>query len=202
AKSGNVKAMHNLAVIHAEGRGTAQDFKTAAGWFTQAANYGLGDSQYNLAILNERGLGIEKNPVEAYKWLDIAAKGGDKGAAAKRDAIATELSAEDLAKAKVASGTWSAKTPDPLANGDMSSLKQWDVSSLEGSSGSADAATKADIARVQELLNRLGYDAGSPDGLMGPRTRDAILEYQLTEGLETTGTVTHETLNSLQARFS
>ncbi|MEQ8328678.1 MAG: peptidoglycan-binding protein [Parvibaculum sp.] len=201
AKSGNVKAMHNLAVIHAEGRGTAQDFKTAAGWFNQAANYGLGDSQYNLAILNERGLGIEKNPVEAYKWLDIAAKGGDKGAAAKRDAIATELSAEDLAKAKVASGTWSAKTPDPLANGDMSSLKQWDVSSLEGSSGGG-AATQADIARVQELLNRLGYDAGSPDGLMGPRTRDAILEYQLTEGLETTGTVTRETLASLEARLS
>ncbi|MBO6684571.1 MAG: SEL1-like repeat protein [Parvibaculum sp.] len=200
AKSGNVKAMHNLAVIHAEGRGTAQDFKTAAGWFNQAANYGLGDSQYNLAILNERGLGIEKNPVEAYKWLDIAAKGGDKGAAAKRDAIATELSAEDLAKAKVASATWSAKTPDPLANGDMSSLKQWDVSSLEGSS--TGSATKADIARVQELLNRLGYDAGSPDGLMGPRTRDAILEYQLTEGLETTGTVTRETLASLEARLS
>ena len=201
AASGNVKAMHNLAVIHAEGRGTAQDFKTAAGWFTQAADYGLGDSQYNLAILNERGLGIEKNPVAAYKWLDIAAEGGDKGAAAKRDAIATELSAEDLAKAKVASGTWNAKTPDPLANGDVSSLKQWDVSSLEGSGGSG-AATKADIARVQELLNRLGYDAGSPDGLMGPRTRDAILEYQLTEGLETTGTATRETLASLEARLS
>lgn len=199
AQGGNVKAMHNLAVIHAEGRGTAQDFKTASGWFTQAADYGLGDSQYNLAILNERGLGIPKNPIEAYKWLDIAAKGGDQGAAAKRDAIATELSAEDLARAKVASGTWRAKTPDPVANGDLSSLKQWDVSSL---TGSGSAASRADIARVQELLNRLGYDAGSPDGLMGPRTRDAILEYQMTEGLAITGTVTRETLSSLEARLS
>ncbi|MDX5366659.1 MAG: peptidoglycan-binding protein [Alphaproteobacteria bacterium] len=199
AQGGNVKAMHNLAVIHAEGRGTAQDFKTASGWFTQATDYGLGDSQYNLAILNERGLGIPKNPVEAYKWLDIAAKGGDQGAAAKRDAIATELSAEDLARAKVASGTWRAKTPDPVANGDLSSLKQWDVSSLTGSDA---AVSRTDIARVQELLNRLGYDAGSPDGLMGPRTRDAILEYQMTEGLAITGTVTRETLSSLEARLS
>ncbi|MEP4734821.1 peptidoglycan-binding protein [Parvibaculum sp.] len=197
AKGGNVKAMHNLAVIHAEGRGTAQDFTTAASWFTQAANYGLGDSQYNLAILNERGLGVTKNPVEAYKWLDIAAKGGDKGAAAKRDAIATELSPEDLARAKVASGTWSAKKPEPLANGDTSSLKTWDVSSLEG--GADGPATRAAIARAQDRLNRLGYDAGSPDGLMGPRTRDAILEYQLSEGLETTGTVTRETLATLEA---
>ena len=171
AQGGNVKAMHNLAVIHAEGRGTAQDFKTASGWFAKAADYGLGDSQYNLAILNERGLGIPKNPVEAYKWLDIAARGGDEGAAAKRDALATELSAEDLARAKVASGTWRAKVPDPVANGDLSPLKQWDVSSLTSSDA---ALSRADIARAQELLNRLGYDAGSPDGLMGPRTRDAL----------------------------
>lgn len=204
AEGGNVKAMHNLAVIHAEGRGTAQDFETAARWFTQAANYGLGDSQYNLAILNERGLGMEKNPVEAYKWLDIAAKGGDKGAAAKRDATATELSADDLARAKIASETWRAKKPEPLANGDVSSLKRWDISSMEGapSAGEMTAAARSDIARTQALLNKLGYDAGSPDGLMGPRTRDAILEYQLTEELETTGTVTRETLASLEATLN
>ncbi|ABS62081.1 Peptidoglycan-binding domain 1 protein [Parvibaculum lavamentivorans DS-1] len=202
AAGGNVKAMHNLAVIHAEGRGTAQDFETASRWFTQAADFGLGDSQYNLAILNERGLGIEKNLVEAYKWLDIAAKGGDKGAAAKRDAIATELSADDLARAKIASGTWRAKKPEPVANGDMGTLKRWDISSMEGATSASAPVTRADVARVQELLNRLGYNAGSPDGLMGPRTRDAILEYQLTEGLETTGTATRETLTSLEARLS
>jgi localization factor PodJL len=140
---------------------------------------------------------MEKNPVDAYKWLDIAAKGGDKGAAAKRDALATELSPEDLARAKVASATWRAKKPDPLANGDIAALKTWEVSSLEGSGSGP--ATRADIARAQTLLNRLGYDAGSPDGMMGPRTRDAILEYQLSEGLETTGTVTRETLAMLEA---
>ena len=197
AESGNVKAMHNLAVIHAEGRGTAQDFATAAKWFEAAANYGLGDSQYNLAVLNERGLGIEKNTAEAYKWLAIAAKGGDKGAAAKRDALAATMDAAELAKAKVAAETWRARTPAPLANGDISSLKSWDVSALD--SGALPARDA--IARTQALLNRLGYDAGSPDGLMGPRTRDAILNYQITEGLQATGTVTPETLTALEARF-
>ncbi|MEX2249247.1 MAG: peptidoglycan-binding protein [Parvibaculum sp.] len=198
ATSGNVKAMHNLAVIHAEGRGTAQDFATAAKWFGEAANYGLGDSQYNLAVLNERGLGVEKNASEAYKWLSIAAKGGDKGAAAKRDALAATMEAAELARAKVATETWRARTPAPLANGDVSALKSWDVSDM----GERAALPQKDaIARTQALLNRLGYDAGSPDGLMGPRTRDAILDYQITEGLAATGTVTPETLATLEARF-
>ncbi|MDP2123589.1 MAG: peptidoglycan-binding protein [Parvibaculum sp.] len=201
ATSGNVKAMHNLAVIHAEGRGTAQDFVTAAKWFEEAANYGLGDSQYNLAVLNERGLGIEKNATEAYKWLAIAAKGGDKGAAAKRDALAATMDAGELAKAKVATETWRAKTPAPLANGDISSLKSWDVSSLGNLGNKAAVPARDAIARTQALLNRLGYDAGSPDGQMGPRTRDALLDYQMTEGLEATGTVTPETLATLEARF-
>lgn len=198
AASGNVKAMHNLAVIHAEGRGTAQDFTTAAKWFGEAADYGLVDSQYNLAVLNERGLGVEKNAREAYKWLAIAAKGGDKGAAAKRDALAATMDAAELAKAKVAAETWRAKAPAPLANGDVSTLKTWDVSSLGDIGG---VSTRDAIARTQALLNRLGYDAGSPDGLMGPRTRDAILDYQKTEGLEATGTVTPEVLTMLEARF-
>lgn len=125
ADGGNVKAMHNLAVIYAEGRGTKQDFAQAAKWFAAAANYGLGDSQYNLAILNERGLGTEANPVEAYKWFSVAAKGGDSGAAKKRDELAAHLEPSALAQAKVAAETYRARRPDPVANGDISSLTSW-----------------------------------------------------------------------------
>ncbi|MBI1261940.1 MAG: hypothetical protein GC184_09460 [Rhizobiales bacterium] len=125
AAGGNVKAMHNLAVIYAEGRGAKQDFATAAKWFEQAAQYGLGDSQYNLAILNERGLGVTANPVEAYKWFSIAAKGGDSGAAKKRDDLATRMEPSALAKAKVAAETFRPRQESAVANGDISSLKSW-----------------------------------------------------------------------------
>lgn len=125
AEGGNVKAMHNLAVIYAEGRGTKQDFGTAAKWFDQAAQYGLGDSQYNLAILNERGLGVTANPGEAYKWFSIAAKGGDSGAATKRDDLATRMEPSELAKAKVAAETFRPRQGGAVANGDINSLKSW-----------------------------------------------------------------------------
>ncbi|PWG73688.1 hypothetical protein DF186_21760, partial [Enterococcus hirae] len=82
------KAMHNLAVLYADGRGGEPDFVKAAEWFTQAAELGLVDSQYNLGVLYARGLGIPRNLGEAYKWFSIIADKGDTGAAERRDAIA------------------------------------------------------------------------------------------------------------------
>ncbi|MEF2553953.1 peptidoglycan-binding domain-containing protein [Aurantimonas sp. A2-1-M11] len=43
------------------------------------------------------------------------------------------------------------------------------------------------IQTVQRLLNDRGYDAGTPDGLMGPRTRGAIRAFQSAEGMAQTG---------------
>ncbi|HUF57492.1 MAG TPA: peptidoglycan-binding domain-containing protein [Thermohalobaculum sp.] len=43
------------------------------------------------------------------------------------------------------------------------------------------------ISNVQSLLNRLGYDAGPIDGLMGSRTQSAIVAYQRDRGLPVTG---------------
>lgn len=206
ANKGNVKAMHNLAVIYAEGRGTGQDFTAAARWFTAAADYGLGDSQYNLAILQERGLGVTQDLVLAYKWLSIAAAGGDKGAAQKRDEVASKLDAAKLARAKVAVETWSAKRPDPVANGDLSTMGSWAQSSInedgEMTASIAPATSAAtarnDIGRAQAMLIKLGYTPGSSDGLMGPRTRDAIIRYQRSAGLDQTGSVNPALLKSLE----
>ena len=48
-------------------------------------------------------------------------------------------------------------------------------------------STAYSVANVQDLLNRLGYDAGPVDGIMGSRTRSAIAAYQQAEGLAVTG---------------
>lgn len=197
ATQGNMKAMHNLAVIYAEGRGTRQDFTTAARWFGEAADFGLGDSQYNLAILRERGLGVQQDYASAYKWLSIAAKGGDKGAAQKRDQLAAKLDAATLAQAKVAAETWTPKRPDPLANGDLSSLPGGAPEASQDTTGSL-AGPQNDVGRAQAMLMKLGYDPGSSDGMMGPRTRDAILAYQRSAGLDATGNADRALLKSLE----
>jgi localization factor PodJL len=114
AAQGNGKAMHNLAVLYAEGFAGKPDFANAIQWFQKASARGIADSQYNLAVLYARGLGGQKNLVESYKWFALAAAQGDKEAAHKRDDVAAQLDAKDLAAAKHAVKTWTA-VPQPTA---------------------------------------------------------------------------------------
>ena len=60
-------------------------------WFARAAEYGIRDSQYNLAVLLARGLGGEQDLAESFKWFAIAAEQGDTDAAGKRDEVAARL---------------------------------------------------------------------------------------------------------------
>ena len=87
AAKGNGKAMHNLAVLYAEGVNGPADYRTAAQWFRKAADHGITDSQYNLAILYARGIGVEQNYAEAYKWFALGANAGRQrsGQEARRD---------------------------------------------------------------------------------------------------------------------
>jgi tetratricopeptide (TPR) repeat protein len=56
------------------------------------------------------------------------------------------------------------------------------------------------IADVQRWLNKLGYDAGMPDGLLGHRTKAAIRAYQNDYGLPVDGEITGGLLRSLRQK--
>lgn len=48
---------------------------------------------------------------------------------------------------------------------------------------------------IQSSLNHLGYDVGPPDGVMGPRTAQAISQYQYANRLPVDGQPSPELLN-------
>ena len=56
---------------------------------------------------------------------------------------------------------------------------------------------KETIRSVQAALNEAGYDCGTPDGIAGKNTQAAISAFQQDNGLNETGTVTHELLLAL-----
>lgn len=55
------------------------------------------------------------------------------------------------------------------------------------------------IEEMQALLNARGFDAGKPDGLVGPQTREALRAFQLAEGLPADGYPTLEIIDRLRA---
>jgi peptidoglycan lytic transglycosylase B len=56
---------------------------------------------------------------------------------------------------------------------------------------------RADVIQLQELLIEKGFDAGVPDGLLGPTTRSALREFQISAGLVGDGFPDRKTLTQL-----
>jgi localization factor PodJL len=200
AEQGNSSAMHNLAVLFAMGASGPVDNDSAATWFTKAAEYGVKDSQYNLGILAAKGLGVKQNLEDSYKWFALAAKSGDKDAASKRDEIANAMRPEQLAKARAATDLWKAKDAEPAVNA-VEIPDSWKESPGQTASvGEPPVNMKKAIRNIQLILAKNGYDAGSPDGVMGGKTTKAIAAYQAANGMKSTGEVDEALVRSLLAK--
>jgi len=193
ARAGNRIAMHDLALYFAEGRGDVDvDIGTAAQWFEKAAERGVVDSQFNLGVLFESGQGLPKNPVDAFVWYSIAANQGDQFAEDRVEVLRAQVSGADLAKAERRINSFRPSAIDEAANGIFPDIA-WTVPHMQ-----LDGAPARHIREVQILLTELGYDAGGSDGMMGPKTRSAIIGFQRRSGLQETGQVDLELIQALQ----
>lgn len=77
------------------------DYAVAYAEFRQAAQQGDIRAQGKLGGLYLYGIGVEKNYIEAYAWLDLAAGQGDTSAEKFRDAIADQLTIKQMREAAV-----------------------------------------------------------------------------------------------------
>ncbi|MBD9373958.1 SEL1-like repeat protein [Rhizobium sp. ARZ01] len=195
AKQGNASAMHNLAVVLATGGGKAPDFAAATEWFKKAADLGVRDSQFNLAILYARGNGVPTDLEESYKWFAIAARDGDRDAAEKRDEVANAMKPEQLSSAKAKLELWKEQPLDEKANS-VDLPDEW----VGKGTKTASVDMKKAIRNIQAILNNNGFDAGTPDGAMGPKTVLAIKAFQKSVGQAETGKIDDKLVNELLKR--
>ena len=203
AEGGNVRAMHNLAVMLADNSNGKADYPGAAHWFAAAAQYGLKDSEFNLAVLHERGLGIGMDRKEAYRLYGLAARQGDSDAAARAKTLRNYLSSSESASIDAQVAAWTPKQVDKAANFVTIADKSWgvDMAGPEKALPPSPELTGAMlISRAQELLGKLGFDIGTPDGVMGSRTANAVRLFQMKAGLPVNGMVSNELLRHLMAQ--
>lgn len=196
AAQGNASAMHNLAVLFAMAADGVTDNESAAHWFQAAAELGVKDSQFNLGILAAKGVGMKQNLEVSYKWFALVAKTGDKDAAAKRDEIAKALRPEQLERARAAAELWKAEPIDPAANS-ADIPESWQDGTPQTT---ASVDMKTVVQNMQRILNKNGYEAGNADGVMGQKTKDAIMAFQTDNDLQATGAVDEKLVKALLAR--
>ncbi len=195
ALGGNPRAMHNLAVMAADGSSGSPDFARAAAWFTVAANRGLPDSQFNLAVLYARGMGVERDLMESYKWFALAANAGDGEAVGRRDEVAAVLGDEALALATARVDNW---RPIPVDN--RSVIVELPPGGWDDTPVRAQVAPNSGlIAEAQALLAQRGYDPGPADGMVGPRTSEAVRAFRQSVGLGDSQQIDQALIDALRA---
>ncbi|MBZ9813387.1 SEL1-like repeat protein [Mesorhizobium sp. CA7] len=195
AEQGNASAMHNLAVLFAMAADGVTDNESATHWFQEAADLGVKDSQFNLGILAAKGVGMKQNLEESYKWFALVAKTGDKDAAAKRDEIANALRPEQLERARAATELWKAKPLNAAANS-VDVPESWQDSTPQTTAG---IDMKKAVKNIQLILNKNGYDAGGADGVMGGKTKTAIMAFQTDNKMKPTGEIDAPLVKALLA---
>jgi peptidoglycan hydrolase-like protein with peptidoglycan-binding domain len=58
----------------------------------------------------------------------------------------------------------------------------------------------SEVRLIQMTLNKDGFASGPVDGIFGPHTRDALMNFQKVNGIHPTGNLTHRTLADLHIK--
>ena len=102
AETGVIAAQENLAHMYANGEGGPADMARAIHWLSAAAEAGSVGARVALGALYYHGDGVAADPVVAYAWFSLASQSGPEDEAmAYLYKVAEQLSAEDIARARV-----------------------------------------------------------------------------------------------------
>ena len=166
------------------------DYTTARQELEPLAQAGNGQAQYVLGFMHALGRGYPQDFVVAHKWLDVAARGGNADAPQARDQIATRMTYAQLREAEALADAF---RPTTTANGGATGGSSWSSAPETLPTG------RALVREVQSGLAQLGFDPGPPDGLMGTRTRNAIMDFQRQIGRPVNGDASQALLQDLRA---
>ena len=186
AEAGHVSAMYDIALFMAEGEGGELDEQGAVDWFRKAADHGFLDAQYNLGVMFAEGIGAEQNLAEALYWFELASRQGDSGATLEARNLSSRMPPATVQEVMAAADSWTEAPSIALANGRFGA-QRWNT------------GNPLQVQAVQTALSRIGYLSGEADGVLGSQTAGAIREYQRSEGIPVTGTVTPELIERLNA---
>lgn len=118
AEQGLALAQFNLGCMCEEGKGVSQNLHESMKWHRLAAEQCHASAQFMLAVKYRFGAGIEQDYVQSHMWANLAAANrntsseGQSTAIELRDAVAQEMTPDQIAEAQRLAREFSAQHPD------------------------------------------------------------------------------------------
>ncbi|MCP5276770.1 MAG: sel1 repeat family protein [Thiobacillus sp.] len=109
AEQGHGLSQYMMGIMTEQGQGVTPDVDAAYDWYMNAAKQGITDAYFALADMYKRGISVQKDPIRAYAWFDLAKQGGHNLAGDMLNSLDKELQADQIAQAKEFGKEWLAK---------------------------------------------------------------------------------------------
>ena len=106
AEAGDADAQLSLGLMYQWGRGVTPDGAEAVRWYRLAAEQGYAAAHYALGIAYFTGRGVLEDYVIAHMWLNLAAATGHESARRSREAVAANMTREQIAEAQAQAREW------------------------------------------------------------------------------------------------
>lgn len=109
ADQGHAGAQVNLGTLYSLGQGATFSDHMALFWFQKAADQRNALAFAKLGMMYERGRGVPQSLVEAHMWYNLSVAYGEKRSAEARNAVATRMTADQIAEAEERAKQWNPK---------------------------------------------------------------------------------------------
>ncbi|MBR7972839.1 sel1 repeat family protein [Burkholderia vietnamiensis] len=109
AELGSASAQWSMATIDGMARGPSNvDYRATLNWLVPSAEHGYADAQSELGVMYLSGRGVEKDSVEAYKWLKLSAWKNSQNDKFAND-LAVTMSTDEVREARALVNSWRPK---------------------------------------------------------------------------------------------
>jgi TPR repeat protein len=109
AVQGYAMAQANLGNLYADGKGVPKDEIKGAEWIRKAAEQRDPNGQVSLGDMYRDGRGVPQDYIQALMWYNLGAANGAKLGAALRDALAKQMTPDQIAEAQKLAQDWRPK---------------------------------------------------------------------------------------------
>lgn len=206
AEAGRGYSQFMVANMYLNGEGTPMNEAAGVEWMHTAAEGGYPPAIYGLGLFNLFGFEGEPDEVSAATYFEKAAKqehGLSMLALGKMHAlgIGVEKDIDEAVRWFRLARANGLPVDDELLVDPEEVFERILKAHTPRETVPVSIGPKEQLVQVQQQLNELGYNLGQADGVMGPKTRNAIREFQKEVGLSANGEVTEGTIYVLDLIF-